>query len=192
MNILKDILTILTSLNIVDYILYFGVILLMCLVVSLIYVLKNEKEDNKDVVSNTSDELDLKDIVKEIDEKPAPIVDMTRYEEEQEQKAIISYDELVKSTQNTLSYQKEEMVDDVIPVKQIQVMPMELPKIKDGDNILDSLNITQKEPKFEVDSNKVETQEFKLFSYEKEEAFLKALKELNEILNLIYNKIMVQ
>ena len=108
---------------------------------------------------------------------------MTRYEEEQEQKAIISYDELVKSTQNTLSYQKEEMVDDVIPVKQIQVMPMELPKIKDGDNILDSLNITQKEPKFEVDSNPIETQEFKLFSYEKEEAFLKALKELNELLN---------
>lgn len=183
MNILKDILTILTSLNIVDYILYFGVILLICLVVSLIHVLKNEKEDNKDVVSNTSDELDLKDIVKEIDEKPTPIVDMTRYEEEQEQKAIISYDELVKSTQNTLSYQKEEMVDDVIPVKQIQVMPMELPKIKDADNILDSLNITQKEPKFEVDSNKVETHEFKLFSYEKEEAFLKALKELNELLN---------
>lgn len=183
MNILKDILTILTSLNIVDYILYFGVILLICLVVSLIYVLKDEKEDNKDIVSNTSDELNLKDIVKEIDEKPAPIVDMTRYEEEQEQKAIISYDELVKSTQNTLSYQKEEMVDDVIPVKQIQVMPMELPKFKDGDNILDSLNITQKEPKFEVDSNTIETQEFKLFSYEKEEAFLKALKELNELLN---------
>ena len=82
--------------------------------------------------------------------------------------------------------------DDVIPVKQIQVMPMELPKIKDEDNILDSLNITQKEPKFEVDSNPIETQEFKLFSYEKEEAFLKALKELNELLNWIDNKIMVQ
>ncbi len=184
MNILKDILTIITSLNTVDYILYFGIILLICLVVSLIYVLKNEKEDaTNEIVNTNNEEIDLKSIVNKIDENPTPVVDMTRYEEEQEQKAIISYDELVKSTQNTLSYQKEEMVDDIIPVKQIQVTPMELPKIKDGDNILDSLNITQKEPKFEVDSNTTDTREFKLFSYEKEEAFLKALKELNELLN---------
>lgn len=195
MNILEDIWAIISSLSIVDYILYFGIITLICLVISLIYILKTEKleQEDKDMFeegpleTSKDDEIDLQNIVNIIDENPKPLVDMTAYEEEQEQKAIISYDELIKAAQaGSLSYDNEELVDDVIPVKKIQVSPMELPKLKENESVISSLELPQKEPKLEVDtvvSPTPTTAQVKLFSYEKEEAFLKALQQLSELLN---------
>ena len=195
MNILEDIWAIISSLSIVDYILYFGIITLICLVISLIYILKTEKmeQEDKDVFEESpldtskDEEIDLQNIVNIIDENPKPLVDMTAYEEEQEQKAIISYDELIKAAQaGSLSYDNEELVDDVIPVKKIQVSPMELPKLKENESVISSLELPQKEPKLEVDtvvSPTPTTAQVKLFSYEKEEAFLKALQQLSELLN---------
>lgn len=195
MNILEDIWAIISSLSIVDYILYFGIITLICLVISLIYILKTEKmeQEDKDVFeegpleTSKDEEIDLQNIVNIIDENPKPLVDMTAYEEEQEQKAIISYDELIKAAQaGSLSYDNEELVDDVIPVKKIQVSPMELPKLKENESVISSLELPQKEPKLEVDtvvSPTPTTAQVKLFSYEKEEAFLKALQQLSELLN---------
>lgn len=195
MNILDDIWAIISSLSIVDYILYFGIITLICLVISLIYILKTEKmeQEDKDVFeegpleTSKDEEIDLQNIVNIIDENPKPLVDMTAYEEEQEQKAIISYDELIKAAQaGSLSYDNEELVDDVIPVKKIQVSPMELPKLKENESVISSLELPQKEPKLEVDtevSPPPTTAQVKLFSYEKEEAFLKALQQLSELLN---------
>ena len=195
MNILEDIWAIVSSLSIVDYILYFGIITLICLVISLIYILKTEKmeQEDKDVFEESpldtskDEEIDLQNIVNIIDENPKPLVDMTAYEEEQEQKAIISYDELIKAAQaGSLSYDNEELVDDVIPVKKIQVSPMELPKLKENESVISSLELPQKEPKLEVDtvvSPTPTTAQVKLFSYEKEEAFLKALQQLSELLN---------
>ena len=195
MNILEDIWAIISSLSIVDYILYFGIITLICLVISLIYILKTEKleQEDKDVFeegpldTSKDEEIDLQNIVNIIDENPKPLVDMTAYEEEQEQKAIISYDELIKAAQaGSLSYDNEELVDDVIPVKKIQVSPMELPKLKENKSVISSLELPQKEPKLEVDtevSPTPTTDQVKLFSYEKEEAFLKALQQLSELLN---------
>ena len=195
MNILEDIWAIISSLSIVDYILYFGIITLICLVISLIYILKTEKleQEDKDVFeegqleTSKDEEIDLQNIVNIIDENPKPLVDMTAYEEEQEQKAIISYDELIKAAQaGSLIYDNEELVDDVIPVKKIQVSPMELPKLKENESVISSLELPQKEPKLEVDtvvSPTPTTAQVKLFSYEKEEAFLKALQQLSELLN---------
>ena len=195
MNILEDIWAIISSLSIVDYILYFGIITLICLVISLIYILKTEKleQEDKDVFeegpldTSKDEEIDLQNIVNIIDENPKPLVDMTAYEEEQEQKAIISYDELIKAAQaGSLSYDNEELVDDVIPVKKIQVSPMELPRLKENESVISSLELPQKEPKLEVDtevSPPPTTAQVKLFSYEKEEAFLKALQQLSELLN---------
>lgn len=195
MNILEDIWAIISSLSIVDYILYFGIITLICLVISLIYILKTEKleQEDKDMFeegpleTSKDEEIDLQNIVNIIDENPKPLVDMTAYEEEQEQKAIISYDELIKAAQaGSLSYDNEELVDDVIPVKKIQVSPMELPKLKENESVISSLELPQKEPKLEVDtvvSPTPTTAQVKLFSYEKEEAFLKALQQLSELLN---------
>ena len=106
-----------------------------------------KEEMNEPTVLN--EELNLRDIVSTIDENPKPLIDMTAYEEEQEQKAIISYDELIRDVNNkSISYDKEELVDDVIPVKRIQ-MNMELPKRK--ETIIQDLNLTQKEPKIEIE-----------------------------------------
>lgn len=191
MNILKDIVDIFTSFGVVDYILYIAVVTLIILVVSLIYVMKNEGEDNEEKSIEEvnedmqekmplNDELDLQNIVNTLDESPKPVVDMTAYEEEQERKAIISYDELLKSANSkAITYDEETLIDDVIPVKKIQAVPIELPKTK-NETIIQNLDLQPKEPKIEIDSEHTSS---KLFSYEKEEAFLKALQELNELLN---------
>ncbi len=191
MNIFQDIIDIFTSFGIVDYILYIAVVTLIILIVSLIYVMKNENESSEEVeLKDVSDEmqekmplneeLDLQNIVNTLDESPKPIIDMTAYEEEQERKAIISYDELLQSANSkTISYDEEKLIDDVIPVKKIQTAPIELPKVK-SETIIQNLDLKPKEPKIEIDELRTSS---KMFSYEKEEAFLKALKELNELLN---------
>ncbi len=191
MNILKDIVDIFTSFGVVDYILYIAVVTLIILVVSLIYVMKNEGEDNEEKSIEEvnedmqekmplNDELDLQNIINTLDESPKPVVDMTAYEEEQERKAIISYDELLKNANSkAITYDEETLIDDVIPVKKIQAVPIELPKTK-NETIIQNLDLQPKEPKIEIDSEHTSS---KLFSYEKEEAFLKALQELNELLN---------
>lgn len=182
----SDIWSILSSLSIIDYVLYFAVVTLIMLVVSLIYVMNEEKESNnnkekiedkpiepiKGETQEVKDELDLKSIVDMIDENPEPLVDMTAYEEEQEQKAIISYEELLKEARQTkIDYDKEELVDNVIPVKKIILSPVS------GN---EKIELTPGEPKVEINP---EEKEIKLFHYEKEEAFLKALQQLNELLN---------
>ena len=185
-NFFTDIWQIISSLSFIDYILYFAVVTLIILIVSLIYVIETEKleekegskeEINKEYTMNkeVNEEIDLQNIVNTIDENPKPLVDMTAYEEEQENKAIISYDELLSEIkQNEINYTKEEMVDDVIPVKKISVNPVEerMP-----------LELIAKEPKIEFETTSQEETKGKLFSYEKEEAFLKALQQLNELLN---------
>ena len=97
MQFLKDIISFFHTLSLIDYILYFSVLTLIVLVISLIYILKNNEEEEilkKPVQNEIEDEIDLKNIVNTIDEKPKPIIDMTEYENEQEEKAIISYEEL--------------------------------------------------------------------------------------------------
>ncbi len=185
-NFFTDIWQIISSLSFIDYILYFAVVTLIILIVSLIYVIETEKLEEKEITKEqineeytmnkeVNEEIDLQNIVNTIDENPKPLVDMTAYEEEQENKAIISYDELLSEIkQNEINYTKEEMVDDVIPVKKISVNPVEerMP-----------LELIAKEPKIEFETTSQEETKGKLFSYEKEEAFLKALQQLNELLN---------
>ncbi len=187
-NFFTDIWQIISSLSFIDYILYFAVVTLIILIVSLIYVIETEKLEEKELElakeeineeytmnKEVNEEIDLQNIVNTIDENPKPLVDMTAYEEEQESKAIISYDELLSEIkQNEINYTKEEMVDDVIPVKKISVNPVEerMP-----------IELIAKEPKIEFETIPKEEVKGKLFSYEKEEAFLKALQQLNELLN---------
>ena len=190
-DLFQDVLGIFTSFSLVDYVLYIAVVTLIILIVSLIYVIHNEKEEvNEDIENKESegvldmkpraneidDEIDLQNIVNMIDENPKPLADMTLYEEEQEKRAIISYDELIKEAKaKPLYYDQEELVDDVIPVKRIQTTPK-----KETPLVLPELKLEKKEPEFTVD---VMENTSKLFTYEKEEAFLKALKELEKLLN---------
>lgn len=180
MNLIKDVISILTSLSLVDYILYFSILALIILVAALIYVMKteeNEKEEKKEVAvgsesvkNSVESEIDLQTVVNTIDENPKPLVDMTVYEKEQEQKAIISYEELInESKKQQINYDEEELIDDCIPTKKI--------------NLTTLINETGgRKPKEGLDVNPKEHENI-LFHYEKEEAFLKALQELNKLLN---------
>ncbi len=167
MKIIEDVFSIIQSLSFVDYILYFSVLALIVLSASLIYVIKSDdQEDNsskgdgdKDMLKD--DELDLQQIVNTISETKEPVVDMTSYEQEQEQKAIISYDELINSAKNKqINIGNEELVDNCIPYKKI--------------NLNEMINNDNK-----IDINESDT----VFHYEREEAFLKTLQELNQLLN---------
>jgi hypothetical protein len=175
----EDILAFLKTLSFIDYILYFAILVLIILIISLIYILRMndedfenpsetkdfdspKKEENRNTLQEQNDFIDLRQIVNTIDEKPTPVIDMTAFEAEQEEKAIISYDELISNTKShPINYDTEELVDDTIKVKKINL-----------EN-LTNLEITEEPPRIEV----------KLFTYDHEEAFLQTLKQLNELLN---------
>ncbi len=168
MNVINDIISVLKGLSLVDYVLYISVLILIILCVALFYVIRSENlEDDidseslgRDAMKEKNEELDLQAIVNSIDENPKPKIDISSYEEEQEQTAIISYDELLKKANELhLNYEEEQMVDDVIPVKKIDISSMF------SSATPQTLN------------------EQKVFHYEREEAFLKTLKELNQLLN---------
>lgn len=168
MNVINDIISVLKGLSLVDYVLYVSVLILIILCVALFYVIRSENlEDDidneslgRDAMKEKNEELDLQAIVNSIDENPKPKIDISSYEEEQEQTAIISYDELLKKANELhLNYEEEQMVDDVIPVKKIDISSMF------SSATPQTLN------------------EQKVFHYEREEAFLKTLKELNQLLN---------
>ena len=92
-------------------------------------------------------------------EENKDIAACTEYEKEQEEKAIISYDELLKKhNQYAINYEKEEVKDDLV-IKKV--------------NLNNLINTEEKE----------ELKDVRVISYKKEEDFLSALKELNRLLN---------
>ncbi len=160
MKLFSDIWDFLTTLNFVDIVFFFAVLILMVLVVTLIYFIKiNSEEETKEVHEETAE---MK-IVKEIQENlksEEPAVNFTEYERDQEDKAIISYDELLhKSNINyNLNYEQEEIKDDV-SIKKV--------------NLDDLVSKTSEEvPKVDID--------VRVISFAKEEAFLQALKQLQK------------
>ena len=86
------------------------------------------------------------------------MIQFTDYEKDQEDKAIISYDELLNKETNNyeLNYETEEMHDD-LSVKKV-----------DLDNLVNKSN------------NAVSNLEVRVISFQKEEAFLEALKRLQK------------
>lgn len=196
MNLLNDIYSFIKILSFVDIVFFIAIIVLLILLVTLVYFIKinkevlgeddffppsndnnnNQKEDivNKiDVVEEIkptiqeeeyNDEegelLDLEGLTKKLQQEESERVTCTEYEKDQEEKAIISYDELLqKHNRYAINYEKEEIMDDLI-VKKV--------------NLNDLVNKNSEE--------KIET-EVRAISYQKEEDFLRALKELNSLLN---------
>ena len=105
---------------------------------------------------------DLEKITSRIEEEYKPVnIELTSYEQEQEDNAIISYDELLsnrdKNNNNGFSYDSKYKSDNDLSVKKID---------------LDNNTASSKE---EIPEERVKVQ---LFNYEKEEAFLKTLKQL--------------
>lgn len=135
---------------------------IVSLLISIIIVLvllyyTNKKENMK--MKDTKERFDLESITKNISENYKPVnIKLTTYEEEQEENAIISYEELVRQTNNNrINYDTSYIhTESDIDVKKI-----------DLDN--------------DVNSNSVISNEksgLTLMSYEKEEEFLKTLRQL--------------
>ena len=102
------------------------------------------------------DILNLLEVTKQIEEEYKPgKIELTGYEEEQEKSAIISYDELIQTKERpSLNYDDEYVFEEPeLDVKKIDLA-------HNGTKV--------PETKIEV----------RLMSYEKEEAFLEALKQL--------------
>ena len=157
MKLFSDIWEFLKTLNFVDIVFFFAVLILMVLVVTLIYFIKiNNDEEVKDKKEETAE---MK-IVREIQEnlgKEEPTVNFTEYEKDQEDKAIISYDELLNKNNNyELNYENEELHDD-----------LSIKKVNLDDLVNKNVEST---PRVDV----------RVISFAKEEAFLQALKQLQK------------
>jgi len=184
MNIFKDIFGFLNTLTLIDYVFFFSVVLLIVLIVSLIYFIKinddvfapeEQKNESKNILDKVEIEtpepqiydeneegelLDLAALTKQLEENKSLNIDLTEYEKEQEERAIISYEELINKTNNAkINYENEEVIND-ITVKKVDLA-----------NLVS--NIEANEPKISV----------QVISYEREEAFLEALKQLQQNLN---------
>lgn len=139
--------------------LLFIVIVVWLLLISVIVLraLKNKEEIMSSEAKSRRDMIDLEKITKNIerDYKPANI-NLTSYEQEQEDNAIISYQELLNSKdKNHVNYDGSFNNKTDIDIKKVDLSNNE----KNAYDEHNQINIT-------------------LMSYEKEEAFLKALKQL--------------
>ena len=175
MQIINDTLSFLKTLSFVDVVFFFAVLALMLLVIVLIYFLReNRFEDehnnitfkqniiDKDIDTSSKSEIDsLKEITEALENAEPSTVNLNKYEEEQEEKAIISYDELLKKKNDfAINYSEEENLDEDLTVKKV-----------DLDNLVNRDVVVKPEIKVSV------------ISYQKEEAFLEALKQLQQKLN---------
>ncbi|MDE5539439.1 MAG: hypothetical protein K2J20_03010 [Bacilli bacterium] len=172
MQLLRDMINFIKTLSTVDVIFFVAVLALMILVITLIYFIREntEQEVEENAISpnalpsedNTKNEIiSLKEISAAIENAEPSTINLNNYEEEQEEKAIISYEELLKHKNDfAINYSEEESFADDLTVKKI-----------DLDNLVN--RDIQVKPELNVT----------LISYDKEEAFLKALKALQQSLN---------
>lgn len=164
MRILYDIKDFLLALHFVDFVFFFAVLALMILIVTLIYfvrinydVLKQEEKEDK--MGETREMKIVNEITKDIGKNDDKLnIDFTEYEKEQEDKAIISYDELLSKNNNyEINYENEEIHDDLL-VKKFNL-----------DNLVNK----------DVKKENIEPIG-RVISFAKEEAFLQALKQLQK------------
>lgn len=164
MEIFSDMFKFIKSLSFVDIIFFFAVLVLMLLIITLIYFIRENSEEEEPNIptSKPNQEMDdLKEITAALENATPSEINLNKYEEEQEEKAIISYEELLKRKNDfAINYSEEENVDDELVIKKV-----------DLDHLLNKDVIVKPEIKVTV------------LSYEKEEAFLEALKTLQQNLN---------
>ena len=141
----------------IDDLLFITVIIWMILIsIIILNSMKNKEKSMSARLKSRKDMIDLEAITKNIETnyKPA-IVELTSYEQEQENNAIISYDELLEARgKDGVNYDSEYQNSSDINIKKV--------------NLSDKLGDEIPQTKIEVT----------LMSYEKEEAFLKALRQL--------------
>lgn len=152
------------SLSMGDYFFFIGTFLLIVLFVYILYLIKcSDGEEAENAVSEKKDDFDIEAVTKAIEKDYKPeTIRLTSYEEEQENNAVISYEELLKNKDKiSVSYDDEyEFEEPTLSVKKFD------------------LTNTSETPV--IDESKLKVQ---LISYEKEEEFLKALKDLQSNLS---------
>lgn len=168
-NIVLTIGGLFKSFNLSDLFFWGATLILLLLLLYIVYLIRNEEEEknimvkpynpnkkNNDIKERKEDS--IKSIVNNIETNydPKPI-DLSKYEQEMENTAIISYDELVKKSSNTITYEDEyeSGLDDVVVKK------------------VDSTNMSNTQ-------ELVDLPKAVLMSYDSEEAFLKALTVLQK------------
>ena len=105
------------------------------------------------------DMIDLEAITRNLEANyHPPVIELTNYEKEQEESAVISYEELLSKRKNSVVNYDDSFVNNT---------NVEVKKIDLRDNLETSQTI--------MPTTKIEVN---LFNYEKEEAFLKALRQL--------------
>ena len=122
--IAKNLLEYFNSLNAYDIVFIGANIVLMLLIASFIYVLKIKEKPQvkKEVLTDMKDsDISLEALTTKLQNKTLVREDLTPFESEEETKAIISYDELIK-TQSipVLKYKNEEEINGLL-VKAIDV-----------------------------------------------------------------------
>lgn len=137
--------------------------------IDLFDLVADEKTPAEDILPPAEDEpaelLDLATLTKNISETDYEPIDRTVYETEQEEKAIISYEELLEHTGKMKINYAEETETDGISVKKV-----------------DLDNIATKEDTIEVHAEE-KVAKVQLMNYDKEEAFLETLKNLKQMLS---------
>lgn len=120
--------------------------------------IKPEREEYND---EEGELLDLNSLTEKLKQEEKDRIDVTLYERDQEEKAIISYDELIQKHHNyAINYEEEKVLDDDVIVKKVDLNNL----VKEGSEIKSAV-------------------EARVISYKREEDFLQALKELNRLLN---------
>ncbi len=148
-----------------DYI-YFGLIIsLIILLVILLYLIRSgeenlEWENNYSLKNPDNDQSDIIKIAKELANSGEQLnIDLTQYEMKEEEDSIISYEELLKRNKsNSLNYEDDYCNED-IAVKKL--------------DIISSVTPSEEQTRFKPLT----------LSYEKEEALLAALKQLQKNLS---------
>lgn len=159
-DIIENIFGFLYTLSMGDYIFLIATFIIILAFVYVLYLIKRDEDmgilyKNEDIsyLENVKDTL-------ERDYKPNEI-ELTDYEKEQEESAIISYEELIKNKDKiNISYDKNYKSD----IEEINVK-----------KIILSDNGTKEDNNTKLD--------VKLMNYDKEEAFLVALKQLQKNLS---------
>ena len=154
-DIIENIFGFLYTLSMGDYIFLIATFVIILAFVYVLYLIKRD-EDMGSLYSN-DDISYLENLKEKLESEYKPNeIELTDYEKEQEESAIISYEELIKNKNKmNISYDENYKSDtEEINVKKI---------------MLNDKGIKEEDTK---------TLDVKLMNYDKEEAFLKALKQL--------------
>ncbi len=118
MKLFNDIKEVLSLLTFIDYVFFFSIIFLFILIVVLIYFIKINEDvyiTEKKITKNKEELEKINEDLKQITHRD----DFTSYEEEQERRAIISYNELKNTMKfDSLNYEEEQEIDG-LSVKKI-------------------------------------------------------------------------